>query len=125
MTWKTVRLELSRSLSSTKGTPSRAFLIRVPLDDSGAIDAAEFARNPTRATVIRTWSSEPDQFGHIERADGHWVFRLPRKLGEDLYRMPVTSLCLHGLVTVEEPGGALRPFTVASIGGTNRSSAAA
>ena len=126
MNWKTVRLELSPNASSTKGSsPSRAFLIRVPLDDLGVIDAAELARDPTRATVLRTWSSEPDQFGHIERADGHWLFRCPRKRGEDVYRMSAVPLGLHDQVTVEDPSGATYPFTIASIGGTNRPSARA
>jgi len=125
MNWKTVRLELSQSMSSTKGSPSRAFLIRVPLDDCGVIDAAELARDPTRATVLRTWSSEPDQFGHIERADGHWLFRCPRKRGEDIYRMPAVPLGLHDQVTLEDPTGRTYPFTIASIGGTNRPAARA
>ena len=125
MNWKTVRLELSPSKSSTKGSASRAFLIRVPLDDLGVIDAAELARDPTRATVLRTWASEPDQFGHIERADGHWLFRCPRKRGEDVYRMPAVPLGLHDKVTVQDPSGATYPFTIASIGGTNRPSARA
>lgn len=125
MNWKTVRLELSRKSSATRGSPSRAFLIRVPLDDLGAIDAAELARDPMRATVLRTWSSEPDQFGHIERADGHWLFRCPRKLGEDVYRMPAVPLGLHNQITVEDPSGSARPFTVASVRGTDRTSAKA
>jgi len=125
MIWKTVRLELSPTVSSMKASPSRAFLIRVPLNELGVIDAAELARDPLRATVLRTWSSEPDQFGHIERADGHWVFRCPRKRGEDVYRMPAVPLGLHSQVTVQDPNGATQPFTVASIGGTNRSSARA
>ena len=119
MNWKTVRLEFSPNLSSTKASPSRAFLIRVPLDDCGVIDAAELARDPTRATVLRTWSSEPDQFGHIERADGHWLFRCPRKQGEDVYRMPAVPLGMHAQVTLEDPSGTPYPFTIASIGGTN------
>ena len=91
----------------------------------GVIDAAELARDPTRATVLRTWSSEPDQFGHIERADGHWLFRCPRKRGEDIYRMPAVPLGLHDQVTLEDPSGTTYPFTIASIGGTNRPAARA
>lgn len=125
MNWKTVRLELSRTASSPKASPSRAFLIRVPLDDSGGIDAIQLARDPTRATVLRTWSSEPDQFGYVERANEHWLFRCPRKVGEDVYRMLAVPLGLHDRVEIEGPDGVPQAFTVTSISGINRSSAAA
>ena len=117
MTWKTVRLELAPSASFPRGSPSRAYLLRVPLDENGEIDGAMLARSPSRATARRFWSSEPDQFGHIERSDGHWLLRCQGDRGEALFRMPALPLRLHGHITVEEPDGTSSSFRVASISG--------
>ena len=115
MTWKTVRLELARSAGFPKGSPGRAYLLRVPLDEDGLIDDATLARTPSRATARRFWASEPDQFGHVERADGHWVLRCRGTQGESLFRIPVRPILLDGQVIVEEPNGTSNPFRVASI----------
>lgn len=115
MTWKTVRLELARSVAFPKGTPSRAYLLRVPLDENGFIDGVTLAQSPSRATAHRFWSSEPDQFGDVERADGHWILRCSCQAGEFQFRMPVQPLRLDEEINIEEPDGTTNPFRVASI----------
>ena len=108
-------MELARSATFPKGTPSRAYLLRLPLDEDGLIDDTELARSPSQATARRFWSSEPDQFGYVERSDGHWVLRCRGQQGEALFRMPALPLLLNGQIAVEEPDGTSNSFRVASI----------
>jgi hypothetical protein len=37
MTWKSIRLELARTKEFPEGSASRAYLLRLPLDDRGRI----------------------------------------------------------------------------------------
>lgn len=115
MTWKTVRLELASTAGFPNGSASRAYIIRVPLDEDGIIDPEALARSPSRATARRFWSPEPDQFGRIERSDGHWLFRCRGQHGESLFRMPARPLRLDDELPIEEPDGSSNPFRVASI----------
>lgn len=115
MTWKTVRLELACSASFPRGSPCRAYILRVPLDEDGLIDGAALARSPSRATARRFWSSEPDQFGYVERSGGHWVLRCRGAQGEALFRMPALPIRPNGHIPVEEQDGTTYPFRVASI----------
>jgi hypothetical protein len=115
MTWKTVRLEFARSATFPSGTPSRAYLLRVPLDENGLIDGATLAQTPSRATAQRFWSSEPDQFGYLECSDGSWILRCRGQAGESRFRMPAVPLRVNGEITIEEPDGTSNPFRVASI----------
>jgi hypothetical protein len=115
MTWKTVRLELARTAGFPKGSPSRAYIIRVPLDDGGAIDPEILASSPFKATARRFWSPEPDQFGRVECADGHWLIRCHDRHGESVFRMPARPLRLNDELEIEEPDGSSNPFRVASI----------
>lgn len=113
MNWKIVRLELTSTSRSSKGLPSRAYLLRVPLDDDGRIDSEALASNPARATVARFWASEPDMHGRIERDNGDWLLRWADKVGHSV-RLPAVPLRLNELVSVEGPNGS-SSFSVASI----------
>lgn len=124
MTWKTVRLELASTPSFPRGSASRAFILRVPLDDEGLIDAEVLGENPARATARRYWSPEPDQFGRLERSDGHWLLRCHGPNGETEFQMTGLPLRLNREITIKEPSGACYPFRVASVR-VNRSAVAA
>ena len=75
MNWKSIRLELGRTGEFPGGSVSRAYLLRLPLDDDDRIDASAFDRDPERATVRRHWSTEPDQRGHVVRDGSEWQMR--------------------------------------------------
>jgi hypothetical protein len=115
MTWKTVRLELAPTPAFPRGSASRAYLLRVPLDDQGMIDEAALAERNSLATARRFWSSEADQFGHVERTDGHWLIRCITSAGETISRMAVQPLRPDGEVLIEGPDGASNLFRVVSI----------
>ena len=117
MSWKTIRLELARGAKGAKSSASHAYLLRVPLDEQGLIDPGVVARYPSQATAGRYWSSEPDQFGRIQRLDGHWVLRCSGGDGESEFRMPVAPLRLDEQITLEAPNGTPSVFRIVSIKG--------
>ena len=114
MTWKTIRLELSRTSTFPNGSAGRAYLIRAPLDEHGSIDPVAVKQNPTEATVRRFWAAEPDQYGQVELANGRWVFRM-NGVGETIGRLGPEPIQLHDQITVEDADGTVLPFRVVSI----------
>lgn len=112
--WKSIRLELARTKDFPAGSVSRAYLVRLPLDDNDLIDEQALQSSPHRATVRRYWSTEPDESGVIVRMDGGWAMQCngspvrmlelddrPMRLGQD--------------IAVEDQGGTLLPFRIAGI----------
>jgi hypothetical protein len=122
MTWKTVRLELARCASFPNGSPSRAYLLRVPLDENAEIDESALAQRPSLATSRRFWASDPDQFGHVERADGQLLLRFTTPAGERVARIAARPFHLNGEIAVEEPDGTQSWFRIASITNNSRPS---
>lgn len=116
MDWKTIRLELARSPGFPQGSAGRAFLVRVPLDEEGFIDGEALERNPRQATVRRFWTSEPDQYGQVERANGKWIFRTKlRNGGEGIFQVDPEPFRLDGQIVIRDPLGDTVPFRVANI----------
>ena len=113
MNWKSIRLELASTSAFPAGSVSRAYLIRLPLDDEDSVDAAAFVRAPTRATVRRHWSNDPDESGVIVRADGNWLIRC--KGAERMLQLDSQPVRLGAHVTVVEPNGDVLPFKIASV----------
>lgn len=113
MNWKSIRLELARTGEFPAGSVSRAYLIRLPLDDEDRVDARAFDRSPQRATVRRHWSSEPDERGHILRDGREWHLQCNGEMRSLLFdSQPVR---LGGEVSVIERDGSTLPFRIASI----------
>jgi hypothetical protein len=115
MDWMTIRLELARNPGFPKGTPSRAYLLRVPVTDEGFIDERALAREPGRATARRFWSTDPDQFGHIERLNGSWALRWNSPASKCWSLLESGHLRVDGFVEVREPDGTSNSFRVASM----------
>jgi hypothetical protein len=117
MNWKTVRLELGRTRDFPEGSASRAYLLRLPLDESGAIDASAIRSEPGHATVRRFWPNERDRSGRIVPTPEGWAVRYDPgdAEGDGVYRLETQSVRLGGEVRVTEPDGRLLPFRVASL----------
>ena len=113
MNWRSIRLELGKTRDFPAGSVSRAFLIRLPLDDCDAIDAAALQNSPSRASVRRHWSSDPDQCGVLTPSGGDWAMRCDS--WERLFRLNGTPMRLGQQVDVVEPDGTILPFKVASV----------
>ena len=125
MNWKTIRLELSKADGFPHGSAGRAYLIRVPLDEDGAIDAAAVERNPSQAPVRRFWASVPEQEGRVEGANDGWAFRM-RGNGETIHRLGPEPLRLYHQISIANSHGERLLFRVSSIRSLgSRASAAA
>ena len=112
MNWKTIRLELASTGEFPAGSVSRGYLIRVPLNDNGSIDEPGITEAPHKATVRRFWSTEPDESGHVVRANGQWALR---SNGNADRVLSATSFELGNEVAVVDANGAPLRFRVASI----------
>lgn len=116
MNWNNIRLELAGTKRFPRGSASRAFLLRLPLNGDGSIDATGIDRNPAQATVRRFWGSEPDQSGRVLREDRGWIFRCGRPREETaIFRLVSEAMRLDQKVMIEAPDGSVLPFRVASI----------
>jgi hypothetical protein len=121
--WKIVRLELARTPQFPEGSPSRAFLLRLPLFDDGLIDESAVHRNPAMATVKRFWPNEPDRQGYVVRAGGNWAFSyaIGEEDDEDLFHLEAHPLRDGEYVTLTEPDGGRLPFRITRISSINGS----
>ena len=113
--WKKIRLELAPTDGFPKGSAGRSYLLQVPVNPHGEIDAPELERYPMRATFRRFWSSEPDEYGTVARADSHWRLCYDRKDEEASFRLGLQALRLGSEVTVEDPDGTSWRFRVTDI----------
>jgi hypothetical protein len=75
MNWKVIRLELASSWEFPRGSAGRSYLIRLPLSDDGAIDAATLESQPSRATVRRHWPNQADMLGYLVRTPMGFAIR--------------------------------------------------
>lgn len=112
MQWKTIRLELASTPEFPAGSAGRAYLIRLPIDDSGELDAAALRHRPEHATVQRFWPSEPDRSGHVERSGAGWRLRCNGNAVSLLDEQPIR---LGEQVTITEADGRQLPFRVTDI----------
>nr|WP_314442449.1 hypothetical protein [uncultured Sphingomonas sp.] len=116
MNWKSIRLELGRTVDFPRGSPSRAYLLRAPLGNDGMIDEQALVSTPEQATVRRMWPSEPDLSGHLIRGQSGWAFLAGRsgqekRIWSEFGAEPISE---GGLLTMRENGRAL-PFRVAKL----------
>jgi hypothetical protein len=113
MNWKCIRLELASTHEFPAGSVGRAYLIRVPLDDSDVIDRAALSESPSRATVRRHWSAEPDESGVLEQSDSDCIMRSGGH--RRVLHFNGTPVRLGQTVAVSEADGTILPFKVASV----------
>ncbi|MFT4026205.1 MAG: hypothetical protein QM676_05325 [Novosphingobium sp.] len=116
MIWKTIRLELATTADYPRGSPSRAYLLRLPLGENGAIDRTALQDEPRQATVRRFWPSEPDLAGYVVPSPGGWVLAYDRaQSGNGSGKLEGNALRLGDCVTMTEPDGRRLPFRVAAL----------
>lgn len=103
MSWKTIRLELARAPRFPRGSASRAYLLHLPVDESGAVEEEMFARAPALATARRHWPSERDRVGYVRRHHGRWVVSFPD--GPSTFQLPDQLLRAGAEVNITESDG--------------------
>jgi hypothetical protein len=116
MNWKTIRLELGSTPAHPRGSASRAYLLRLPLNDVGQIDDQALASHPEQATVSRFWPCEPDKTGTIEKRGIGLELRCEDARAKVFTsRLQSSALTLGSEVYIEEPSGSRMPFRVAGV----------
>ena len=117
MNWKSIRLELARTSEFPEGSASRAYLLRLPLDESGLIDERELAGSPALATVHRFWPNEPDRSGYVIRTPYGWAmsYEPGETDDESVFHLETHPIRLGEYLTLTEPDGRQLPFRVASL----------
>jgi hypothetical protein len=117
MSWKSIRLELGRTADFPDGSPSRTYLLRLPLDQENLIDEHALKAAPALATVHRYWPNEPDMIGNLIRSAKCWAISYEPDEGVDeaVFHLEILPLQEGNYVTLTEPDGRRLPFRVASV----------
>lgn len=121
MGWMSVRLELASSPGFPRGSASRAFLLRLPLDEHGMIDGAAVRGAPAKATVRRFWASEPDMAGKVVKQNGGWALQCGRRGASSTYLLRNDPLLVDEILSIEADDKTAMPFRVISIDPINAS----
>jgi hypothetical protein len=117
MTWKSIRLELARTREYPEGSASRAYLLRLPLDESGLIDEPALRDSPALATVHRHWPNQRDRSGYMIRNAKGWAmsYEPGEEDDETVFHLETHPIRIGEYVTLTEPDGTRLPFRVASL----------
>lgn len=112
MPWN-VRLELARTPEYPEGSPERAFLVRLPIGENGAIQADLMKQPSMQPSVRRIWPGESEKTGVIVPKDDWWVFSYEPGDDDDqpLFLLNDNKLKMRDYLTIFEQGEAL-PFKV-------------
>jgi hypothetical protein len=117
MNWKSIRLELARTPDFPEGSASRAYLLRLPLDDEGIIDERALGHAPAMATVHRFWPNERDRSGYMIRTPAGWAMSYEPGEADDetVFHLETHPIRIGEYVTLTEPDGRRLPFRVVSL----------
>ena len=117
MNWKSISLELARTEEFPEGSASRAYLLRLPLDEQGLIDEEALGRSPAMATVHRHWPNEPDLSGYVIRTPNGWAMSYEPGDADDetVFHLETHPIRIGEYVTLTEPDGRRLPFRVTTL----------
>jgi hypothetical protein len=117
MKWRVIRLELASNGEFPRGSAGRAYLLRLPLDDDGSIDAELLKAEPDRAVVRRYWANEADLIGHMIATSSGLAIRYEANERVDgrLFEFDADSIHAGEEVTLTDVDGRSRHFRVASL----------
>lgn len=115
--WQRIRLELARTGQFPEGSSDRGYVMRLPLDEFGAIDATAFRANPAIATVRRFWPGEIGLGGNIAETQRGWIisYRPGEEDDETIHHLETHRLKLGEYISLTEPDGTQLPFRVAAM----------
>ncbi|MEP7005752.1 MAG: hypothetical protein ABI810_07200 [Sphingomonas bacterium] len=114
MTWTMIRLDLARNRAFPDGSAEHCYLLRLPLDDHGIVDADAIKAAPERATILRSWPDEPDIHGYLLHASRGWIFSYAPGESDDepVFHLETHPLRLGEYVTITERDGTPLCFRV-------------
>jgi hypothetical protein len=116
MTWKTIRLELARTPRYPEGSAAHAYVLRLPVDDHGIVEAKPLHDAVEHPTVRRFWPHEPDQTGVVIKQGQKWSFsyRPGDEDDEAIFHLENHPIKLGEYLTITETNGEKLPFKVVS-----------
>jgi hypothetical protein len=116
MTWKTIRLELARTPLHPEGSAAHAYVLRLPVDDNGFVEATTLREAAEHPTVRRFWPNEPDQTGVVIKQGHKWSFSY--RPGDDddeaIFHLEDHPIRSGAYLTITETNGEKLPFRVIS-----------
>jgi len=127
MKWKMIRLELASNRQFPRGSAGRSYLIRLPLDEDGAIDSATLESQPVRATVRRYWPNQADMVGYLVHTGPGYAIRYDMNgskpsgahvngnADQRLFEFDVDAIRIGQEISLTEPDGHMARFRVADI----------
>ncbi len=128
MKWKVIRLELASSWQFPRGSAGRSYLIRLPLTDDGAIDAATLESQPARATVRRYWPNQADMLGYVVHTPTGYAIRYEMNGAKEkgnaesnghheprLFQFGADAIKIGQEIFLTEPDGHKMRFRIASM----------
>lgn len=115
--WKSIRVELAETGDFPKGSPSRAYMFRLPLLRDGTVHEEVLRGNPSTAGFRRFWPNEPDRDGFIVPAGTGWALAFrPHRDGTEGEKVPIAfSRLLPGDGVTIGLTGDSRPFRVVNL----------
>jgi hypothetical protein len=113
--WYLVKIELGSTEEFPKGSPARAFLLRLPLARDGSIDEVARAAEPRGAIARRFWDNEPDRSGAVLRNSSGWNFAFQGEAPDRHYHLDDAPIRPGGTIQLTVPEGVALPFRVVSI----------
>ena len=112
--WKSIRLELGGTQAFPAGSVGRAYVIRLPLGTDARVDEASLVAAPSRATVQRYWSSDPDERGTLVKCEHGWIVRCNGSADRKL-ELDGKTIRIGQQITIRDGEGTSLPLRVASI----------
>jgi|TARA_R100000501_G_scaffold8550_1_gene17394 hypothetical protein len=118
MSWYRIRLEKGRTKESPEGSPAHAYMLTLPLDAGGRIDAAAYRRAPARASILHISPEYGEESGRlIHREDGGWAFSYAPGDEDDeiIFALDRHDIQVGNYITVTEPDGEEAPYKIVSL----------
>jgi hypothetical protein len=96
------------------GSAAHAYVLRLPLDAGGLIDAGHLHDAGERSVVRRFWPGEPDQTGVVIRKGRGWAFSYAPGDADDeaLFHLENHPIAVGRYLTITEADGRQLPFKV-------------
>jgi hypothetical protein len=115
--WRVIRLELARTPDFPEGSASRAYLLRLPLNERNLIDEHTLRGMPSLATARRYWPNEPDMSGYVVKTSRGWAISYAPGEDDDetVFHLETHPLSEGEYITLTEPDGQQLPFKIASV----------
>jgi hypothetical protein len=114
-----VRLEIARCPEFPEGSANHGYLLTLPLDENGALDAGQGQHVASRTHFERFWDGEPLEVGHVERHGHGWTLVFDGDDQDAAAREPIFRAEGHRFLpgdylSIKERDGRLRTFKVAA-----------